>query len=158
PDRSLEAEYIAFAAAGGSLGAGAPIGALGGVGPLPGFDLPFGRIDLVGVTLDIYGPGGLEGVSTLVGYGRALGQGGPNSGGNVIVDAGADGVPGTGDDVALKYGTPVPEGWLVTPHDGVGISAADVTRVITQGVAEAQRVRAQIRLPAGVRTRMVFAV
>src|SRR5262249_53916817 len=56
PDRSLEAEYIAYAAVGGSRGAGLSIGTLGGVPPLPGFDLPFGRIDLVGVTLDIFGP------------------------------------------------------------------------------------------------------
>src|SRR5262249_50225243 len=45
PDRSLEAEYAAFAAAGGSSGAGFAIGALNGVPALPGFDLPFGRID-----------------------------------------------------------------------------------------------------------------
>src|SRR5205807_5082929 len=49
-------------------------------------------------------------------------------------------------------------GWLGRPHDGVGVSAADVQQAITQGVAEAQRVRAQIRLPLDSRTRMVFAV
>src|SRR5262249_55823656 len=48
PDRSLEAEYMAFAAVGGSPDAGAAIGTVGGVPPLPGFALPFGRIDLVG--------------------------------------------------------------------------------------------------------------
>src|SRR5262249_32579407 len=48
-DRALEAEYMAFAALGGSVGAGFPIGTLGGIPPLKGFDLPFGRIDLVGI-------------------------------------------------------------------------------------------------------------
>jgi hypothetical protein len=52
PDRTLEAEFIALAAAGGSSGAGFPVGTLGGVAPLPGFDLPFDRIDLNGITLN----------------------------------------------------------------------------------------------------------
>src|SRR5262249_32740748 len=47
PDRSLEAEYIAFAALGGSQGSGYTFGALGGIDPVPGISLPFGRIDLV---------------------------------------------------------------------------------------------------------------
>src|SRR5205823_6487115 len=42
-DRSLEAEYIAFATVGDTLPAG-------------------GRIDLVGITLDLVGPGGDEGI------------------------------------------------------------------------------------------------
>src|SRR5207248_7067295 len=44
------------------------------------------------------------------------------------------------------------------PHDGVGITAAQVAQMIEQGIAEASQVRAQIRLPLGNRTRMVFAV
>src|SRR5262249_19289053 len=39
-DLSFEAEFIAYAALGGSSSAGFPIGTLGGVAPLPGFDLP----------------------------------------------------------------------------------------------------------------------
>src|SRR5262249_3119853 len=58
PDRSLEAEFVAFAALGGSDTAGVSFkGALGnapGIPTSPGgkplFDLPFGRIDLVGLT------------------------------------------------------------------------------------------------------------
>src|SRR4051794_1170206 len=51
PDRSVEAEYVAFVAAGGSKGAGFSfntnqIDTKLGLPPLPGFDLPFGRIDL----------------------------------------------------------------------------------------------------------------
>jgi uncharacterized protein GlcG (DUF336 family) len=158
PDRSLEAEWVAFVAAGGSAAAGAPVGVVGGIAPLSGFDLPFGRIDLVGVALDIFGPGGTQGPSALVAAGRTYGVGDPNSGRNVAVDAGPDGMAGTSDDLTLKYGTPVPEGWLVAPHDGVGVRAADVVQAINQGVAEAQRVRAQIRLPLESRTRMVFTV
>ncbi|HVJ83772.1 MAG TPA: hypothetical protein VNC50_22075, partial [Planctomycetia bacterium] len=56
PDRSLEAEWMAFAAAGGSSGAFAGIGTINGVGSLPGFDLPFGRIDVDGITVPIFGP------------------------------------------------------------------------------------------------------
>jgi uncharacterized protein GlcG (DUF336 family) len=149
PDRSLEAEYDAFAAVGGSSGAGFPIGTLGGVSPLPGFDPPFGRIDLVGITLDIFGPGGVQGPENLVRYGLTLGHGDPNSGGNRPIDAAHD---------LLRGGEPVPEGWLVTPHAGGGLTADDVTRIIQQGIDQANATRAAIRLPLGSRTRMVFAV
>src|SRR5205085_4452007 len=55
PDLSMEAEFIALAAAGGSSQAGFPIGTLAGIPPVPGFDLPFPRIDLAGITLDTVG-------------------------------------------------------------------------------------------------------
>jgi uncharacterized protein GlcG (DUF336 family) len=57
-------------------------------------------------------------------------------------------------------GRAVPQGWLVLPHDSpLGhLTAADVERIVAQGVAEANEVRAAIRLPIGSRTRMVFAV
>src|SRR5207245_195736 len=67
-------------------------------------------------------------------------------------------IPGTADDLRLDDGLSVADGWLVVPHDGVGLSAGDVQRIIVQGITEANRVRAQIRLPIGVRTKMVFAV
>src|SRR6185369_13202372 len=60
PDRSLEAEYIAFAAAGGSSALNFSIQGINGVPKPAGFDLPAGRIDLVGITLDVFGPGGNE--------------------------------------------------------------------------------------------------
>jgi uncharacterized protein GlcG (DUF336 family) len=152
PDRSLEAEFAAFAAVGGSSGAGFPVGTLGGVPALPGFDLPFGRIDLVGITLDIVGPGGDQGPANLASYAQAhlgVGLGNPASGTNEPVDA-----AGT----LFKPGVTVPDGWLVLPHDGVNLTAADVLKMIEQGIAEANQVRAQIRLPEGDRTRMTFAV
>ncbi|HKI32738.1 MAG TPA: hypothetical protein VKA46_12880 [Gemmataceae bacterium] len=149
PDLSLQAEYIAFAALGGSSAAGYSIGSLGGVAPLPGFDLPSGRIDLGGITLPIFGPGGTQGPQTLAGYGLTLGQGNPNSGSNHVVDREND---------TLLNGEPVPSGWLVLPHAGGGLSAGDVTQMIDQGIAQANLTRAAIRLPLGSTTRMVFAV
>lgn len=148
PDRSFESEFIAFVAAGGSSAAGFGFAQVDGAPALPGFDLPFGRIDLVGITLDIFGPGGNKGTENLVAFGRTLGFGAPNSGQDLLVDGAVPYLPGTAS----------PEGWLVAPHDGVGLTANDVVRIISTGVAESQRVRAAIRLPLDSRTRMIFAV
>ena len=66
----------------------------------------------------------------------------------------------------------MPEGWLVMPHASPTaastLTAADVTRIVNQGIAEARLTRAAIRLnlknikngfaQPGVMTRMVFAV
>lgn len=158
----LEAERIAFAAACGSAGAGAAVGTLGGVACPTGYDLPFGRIDLVGVTLEVYGPNPTaarpqSGVTTLLQDGGPLGMGDPGSGEDQII------APG----VFARAGAIVPDGWLVPAKDsevkladGVTpeISAADVHRIITQAIDEANLVRAGIRLPIGSRTRMVFSV
>ncbi len=137
PDRSLEAEYMAFAAVGNAL--------------------PSGRIDLAGITLDLVGPGGLQGVQNLLAYARSLRPGNPLDGVNGPLFAG-DSFHVPSDPNGTRDGTAAPEGWLVMPHDGAGITAADVARIINQGITEANKVRAQIRLPAGVRTKMVFAV
>jgi uncharacterized protein GlcG (DUF336 family) len=160
PDRSFEAEYTAFAAAGGSSGAGASIGTIAGISPLPGFDLPSGRIDLAGITLDIFGPGGLQGPSTLIQFGSSLGTGNPFNGLNLPVQPG---VPCPASDptcMNTRDGVQVPEGWLVVPHGSADgrITAADVVQIVTQGIAEANLTRAQIRLPLEQRTKMVFAV
>ena len=149
PDRSLEAEYVAYAAVGGSSAAGASIGTLGGVAPLSGFDLPNGRIDLVGITLNIYGPGGNSGLQVLLGEGQKLDSGNADSGFNA---------PLTTTGVTTRDGIPVPSGWLVTPHAGGNLTAADVTQMINQGIVEAGLTRSAIRLPIGQRTAMVFAV
>lgn len=159
PDRSLEAEYAAFVAAGGSKPAGvsfnnARINNKLGLPTFPAgsnFDLPFGRIDLVGITLDLFGGHGRQGPRNLVDFGRTLGVGNPNSGTNQPVNTGG---------ATLLPGSPVPEGWLVLPHasaDGT-LTADDVTAMINRGIAEAKRVRAAIRLPLNSQTRMVFAV
>lgn len=152
PDRSVEAEFIALAAAGGSQAAGFPVGTLGGIPRPRGFDVLAGRIDLVGITLDVIGPGGDRGPANLVSFAKAnfgVGTGAPGAFTFQAIDS-------TGD--LWKTGAIVPSGYLVTPHAGVGISAADVRRIIRQGIEEAKKVRAQIRLPKGERTRMVLAV
>ncbi len=164
-DRSMEAEFIALAAIGGSKQAGFQIGTLGGISALPGFDLPFPRIDLVGITLDTVGPGGLQGPQNLVNYARtffSIGTGNPNSSilfhGNVNMPLNsvqfASGVIAPAFSLAGKT---APEGWLVTPHAGGGLSAGHVQQIITQGINQANKTRAQIR-PLGTMTRMVLAV
>jgi uncharacterized protein GlcG (DUF336 family) len=153
PDRSLEAEYVAFAAVGGAPGIGAGVGTLNGVAPVAGVSIPLTpdamRIDLAGITLDIVGPGGTQGPSKVLAFGATLPPGDPNSGVDERVDPAGD---------TLLGGTPVPDGWLVTPHDGVGVTAAQVTQMIDQGIAQAQATRAAIRLPLGSRTEQSFAV
>jgi uncharacterized protein GlcG (DUF336 family) len=155
----LEAEYIAFAAAGGSLGAtsevpGAKIGAIAGLGPVSGLDLPNGRIDLVGITLESIGPvAGKTGLMTVLNVGAGLGEGDPNSGADQ---------PLLNADLAGMYrnGMAVPDGYLVTPHDSTdgGLTAAQVAAIIQQGILAAEQTRAAIRLPLGSRTSMVLAV
>jgi len=150
PDRSVEAEVIAFAAIGGSSAAGYKVGSLGRVTLGPEFDLPFGRIDLVGVTLDTVGPGGVQGPENVAKASLTLGFG---QGSAAVSPLPVD----TGGDLAIA-GLPVPSGWLVAPHDGVGITADEVRKIIEDGIATANLVRAQIRLPNDMRTRMTFAV
>jgi uncharacterized protein GlcG (DUF336 family) len=153
PDRSLEAEYAAFAAVGGAPLLGLPVGTVGGVAPVAGVILPLTpslmRIDLVGVTLNIIGTGGIQGPGRVAAFGATLPQGDPNSGVNEPVNTGA---------ATLAGGTPVPDGWLVTPHAGVGITADQVTQIIQQGIAQASITRAAIRLPLGQSTEQTFAV
>jgi len=152
PDRTLEAEFIAFQTVGAAPGIGFPAQTYSGIPPCPGFALPLDpanqRIDLVGVTLDIIGPGGLAGPSNLTKYGQTLQPGNPNSGTNVPV------APGE----MFRAGLPVNDGWLVEPRNGVGITAEQVRQQIEQGIAQANETRAAIRLPLDSRTKMVFAV
>ncbi len=150
PDLSEVAEYMAFVAAGGSKVAGVPMnGPINGAPALPDFTLPFGRIDLAGITLDIFGGGGLEGFKNLLGFGRTLGSGNPDDGTNMPVDSLGH---------TLLNGQAVPYGWLVTPHAGTGVSAADVQAIVARGIAEANQVRSQLRLPLNSTAKMVFAV
>ena len=149
PDRSLEAEYIGLAAAGGSSGLGLSVGALNGIPALPGFDIPAGRIDLVGITLDSFGPGGTQGAYALVAFGKSLGVGSPTAGQFLGVDLAHD---------QFLAGLPVADGWLVAPHNGVGITAAQVTSIINAGITQAWQTRSALRVPLNSSTRMVFAV
>ncbi len=166
----LEAEYIAFTAAGGGqfggLGDKDVMGAFADkdrnpIAAVP-FLFPFGRIDLVGITLELIGPtAGVSGVRAVQKAGRAIGVGN-DTGVNQVVN-------GMGD--LTIAGTAVPEGWLVSPKASAvdPISAADVETIINQGITAAENVRAAIRLKAnvsgtrvttnpGARSRMVLAV
>lgn len=167
--KALEAEYIAIAAAGGipkqpSIPAGRVVGPIDGIAAPPGYTLPFGRIDLVGLTLEVFGPNPttknkLPGIDTVFQRGRALPPvpGGSNSGTNQTI---------LGADMFLN-GTPVPDGWLVLPHNSNvdNITAADVIGIVNRSIAEANLTRAAIRLnlaknppSAGPRAKMVIAV
>ena len=160
----LEAEFIAVVTAGGSIGA-VQFGAAGAKPaglPIPSLDIPFGRIDLVGITLDVIGPRpGILGVRDLVAFGNNLRAQAPAG---TLVANGTDQIVKPG--ITYADGQSVPEGWLVRAHDGgdfngdglPDITAADVMRIVNQGVTEANLVRAAIRLPISSRTRMVLAV
>ncbi|MDB5311701.1 MAG: hypothetical protein JWO38_5903 [Gemmataceae bacterium] len=155
PDRSLEAEWMAFAAVGGNAAGGGPfpdpVGPLGGVALPAGISgLPSGRIDLVGITLPLVGPGNPQnGLQAIMAEAAAVGRGNPFEGTNIRVDTAGD---------TVLAGLPVPDGWLVTPHAGVGITQQQVEQIITQGINQANLTRAAIRLPAGSRGKFVYAV
>jgi uncharacterized protein GlcG (DUF336 family) len=159
----LQSEWIALAAAGGSRGANLPIGAIANVPALVGYDLPAGRLDLVGITLEGVGPGNpvTQGINVVLQHGIYAGRENvviANPAQDQVVDAGADLLFGTADDDRYRDGKPVPAGYLVGPSDGNGITAAQVQQIIAQGINEANNTRAAIRLPLGARTRMVLAV
>ncbi len=160
-DKALEAEWIAFAAAGGSPGAGVAVGDLAGVPLPPGIvGLPFGRIDLVGIRLEVFGPNPTTS-DTRSGVERLLEDYASDSG---LVN-GVNGQVDPSDPLGTPLsGTTVPAGWLVTPQPSQSgdLSAQDVQDIIQAGIDEANLVRAAIRLDAngkpGPRSRMVFAV
>jgi len=163
----LEAEFMAFAASVGGGIVGRPefvrnVEDLKTKLPtLPNFVALSGRIDLVGITLEIFGPTPspqypVPGIDRLLAFGRSLMAANPASSG---VD-----VKVTKDDLHLA-GMPVPHGWLVAPQDSAipgGLTAVDVKQMIDAGVNQANATRAAIRLKAdfrpGATTRMVLAV
>jgi uncharacterized protein GlcG (DUF336 family) len=135
PDRSLEAEYIAFAAVGGSPAGRASLqGPIGDAEAAPDFGLLFGRIDVDGIKVPLFGPDtSSEGLGRFIAFGQSLGLGDANDGTNLLVS-------GTGRIVD--------NGWIVGPKSSAlgGLSAADVERIINQGVDQALKTRAAIRL------------
>ena len=157
----LEAEFIAVVAAGGSNGGnGLVAGAKPPFHPVADLDIPFGRLDLVGIQLEVIGPtAGILGLKDLVKFGNQ------NLGPLTGAVNGTDQPVNIGGDLAIN-GQSVPFGWLVTPHDGgdfdgipgPDITAAEVEQIINAAVAEANLVRAAVRLPVSSRTRMVMAV
>ena len=167
-DRSIEAEFVAIAALGG-VGAtddrvNASFGVLDGIPPVEGVVLPFGTITLVGLTLDIYGPGGTQGIQRILEFARAHLRPGQAETGFFapiapIPDEVINPSPETTPEFFFAEGRPVGEGVLVRPHDGVGgLTADDVKTIINQGRGRASRVRAAIRLPQSRPARFVYAV
>ena len=166
----LEAEFAAVVAAAGDGKLTNPSSAFSrnlsvfnkDLPPLPNFLLPTGRIDLVGITLEIYGPNPTRsfrkpGIDRLISVGREVGPG--------MVSG--DLAPIDNDGSLLQAGQPVPEGWLVAPRSSAtdpALTAEAVDEIIANGVIEAERTRAAIRLnidngfKPGVATRMVFSV
>lgn len=141
-DLSEVAEYMALLAAGGSKQAGFPLsGPVGNAPALPGFSEPFGRIDLAGITLNLFGGGGaFEGLKNLLNLGNKFPYGNAFDGTNYAVDAAGD---------TLLPGQAVPYGWLVIPHTSPAATAADpgpsvanIEAIVAQGIAEAYQVRA----------------
>lgn len=167
-DKVLEAEYIAFAAAagGGILGRREFVRNIDDLNdklpPLPNFVALNGRIDLVGITLEIYGPTPsrkhrVPGIDQMLSLGRKKIA-------DVPVSSGSD-VPVAPGGVLYLDGQAVPEQWLVAPKDSPiagGLTAADVESMITEGIAKAEKTRAAIRLKPdflpGAATQMVLAV
>jgi uncharacterized protein GlcG (DUF336 family) len=60
--------------------------------------------------------------------------------------------------VLPRAGAPVPDEYLVEPRSGSMLTADEVRRIVANAVDRASRTRAQIRLPLGLRTRMVISV
>ena len=178
----LEAEFIAVAAAGGSRTAAAEIdderlrvdgSANVPAHPVGDLDIPFGRLDLVGIQLQAIGPtAGSCGLEELLDFAernpdlRAIVDGQPLtaaqaaarlSGVDVPVNAGADGTPGTGDEGFYENGEAVPFGtaevvggelvlddYLVEPH----ASAVDpnlTEEVVRQIITDAFRAATEVR-------------
>lgn len=115
------------------------------------FALPFGRIDLVGISLDLYGGHGLQGINNLLRFGKTIRPGQANRPDQINAPVDLSGH-------TVLPGQVIPDGWLVTPHDGNGLTAQDVTNIINRGIAEAKQIRAAIRTPLDATTKMTFAV
>jgi uncharacterized protein GlcG (DUF336 family) len=199
PDLSVQAELVAAAAVNGSS-TKTPVGSqslrfgpLDGIAPVPNLDLqPFGRIDLVGITLDVLGPHGNMGPTIALRAAKTLkiGTGTAANGVNLPISNDISnhifGFTTTPQDTT-KYpnyttlvtnpttnqvdtlqsvdlttntrgGRIVPDGWLVTPHAGDGLTAQDVIQIVNQGLTRAINTRAAIRLPIDREVRMVFSV
>jgi len=142
-----------------SLAPAVILGRAGGVGGAVPLSLPqaqhlvnrvnaAARINLGGIALQSFGPqAGPLGVQTLF---------------SIIVTRGNGTVNGVDRQVfvggqTLLAGKAPADGWLVAPKAGAALSAADVKRIVDQGVAEAVNTRAQIRVQPTF-AKMVLAV
>lgn len=106
------------------------------------------RINLGGVALQSFGPqAGPLGVQTLINLAKQGGSGPVNGTNQVVAPGGTELLDGMKQDA----------GWLVGPTAGTSLTAAQVKQIIDQGVAQAAKTRAQIRVQPTA-TKMVFAV
>ena len=174
----LEAEYMALMAVGGSLAAGA-VGIPGASGDIfegeglleaiPSLDLPFGRLDLVGITLQVIGPiANRQGVGEVIAHGMSIGRAEGASGLFAAPDGTLTAVDAAVPNNAVNFvdGRAVPHGFIVPPRNGStedSIRAEEVQTVIQNAIAAAEQVRAAVRLRGDTldpssRTRMVFSV
>jgi uncharacterized protein GlcG (DUF336 family) len=129
------AEYVAFAAA-GMIAAGGPSVSTDQVG-FPAFPSP-GVVTINGITLPFVNQTTLPSGATAPGtFSVAFFSVGPTA---------SPGAP--------------PDGYLIAATNGPlgGLTAAQVTSIISAAVATANQTRAQIRLPLGSKARMVIAV
>ncbi len=175
-NQELEAEFIAYAALGGSQAAmdagvcGAVIGTIGGYAPVAGLDLPFGHISLNGIQLGLFGstPGN-QGLDDLIEqFGSVMGTG-TNSGTSQIFDTTTSPttiIKSNVDMAPTIIGTAEPTGYLVAPttSPASSLTTTEIDGIIQAGIAAADKVRAAIRLdgtnlrtgPIGVK--MTFAI
>lgn len=141
----LEAEYTAaVVASNGTTVAGLPPVTGIGLPPLPGG----GRIDLVGVTLESFGPHPYK-LDSFLAWGSSAFSEGADTGMRMPLDP---------NGTLELPGEMVAEGWLVEPRASAELSADEVRDIIERGIEEANLVRSAIRLPLGQRSKMVFAV
>ncbi|WP_166824919.1 matrixin family metalloprotease [Thalassoroseus pseudoceratinae] len=173
----LEAEYMALMALGGSqlaAAVGIPLASTDifaadpGLENIESLDLPFGRLDLVGITLQVVGPiANRQGVGEVIAHGMSIGRGEVN-GTFAAPDGTLTQVDTTQETNAANFvdGREVPHGFIVPPRDGStagSVTADEVQQIIEQAIAAAEQVRAAVRLRADTgdpssRTRMVFSV
>lgn len=172
--QELEAEFIAFAALGGSSTAAldgisnSVIGTIGGYAPVTGIDIPFGNITLNGIQLPLFGSTpGSKGLTDLISqFSGQLGTG-TNSGTSQIFENGTVVLSNTDMDTTM-IGIEVSKEYLAVPpastpiDSSTQLSQTDIKNIINAGIAAANQVRATLRLNSdgttGATTRMTFAI
>lgn len=137
------AEFAAVSGAFGALGS-----EVGPIAPVPSYPLPFpGNVFIDGIRLPFLGP-------------------------DIRLEFNDDGLPigvrrlpgtqpGTDAGTYLPGGNAggcVPNEYLVGPHAGTLLTAAEVDSIVQRAIATARRTRAAIRLPMNSYARMVIAV
>lgn len=150
----LEAEWMAFAAAGGTRVASPQLRSLLlPVTSVAGYGLPLGYLSLVGVTLDVFGPmGPVQGRLSLINTSKRVNAFSPAAMNTAQISADlANPSDPNALDAPGKYhaGITPPRGWLVAPHSSAfagGLTAAQVKQIVDQGVTQAATTRAAIRL------------